>query len=118
MLIVDGDLRITGDLDLFKMESKPSVLVVQVVDGAYHDHDDPEQFMFVTGAMTARDVLTAGWLEVHGELTAGVVIGDYNHGGAHLGSLRARVLYPEEHPGRHWRPTQVAAAMRATAPAI
>jgi hypothetical protein len=99
LFVVDGDLRIAGDLDL--MKEGIFLLAIRgdlVVDGVYHDYDDPETFLLVTGAMTARDVLTAGWLEVHGELTArGSVIGDYNHGGAHLGGLRARVFYPEHH---------------------
>ena len=100
LLVVDGDLRIDGDLDLNAEHAY--VLVVRgslTVGGAYCDYDDPESFLLVMGSMTARDVVTAGWLEVHGNLdVANHLIGDYNDCSAYVGGdVRARLLFPEEH---------------------
>jgi hypothetical protein len=99
-LVVDGDLRIEGDLEL-RAEGAWVLVVLGdlIVGGAYSDSDDPESFLLVIGSMTARDVVTAGWLEVHGNLdVANHLIGDYNDCSAYVGgNVRARLLYPEEH---------------------
>jgi hypothetical protein len=100
ILVVDGDLRVGGDLDL-KNEGI-YVLVVRgdlVVDGVYRDYDDPESYLLVTGTMKARDVITAGWLEVHGDLeVTGRLVGDYNDCAAYIrGNVRAGLFYGEEH---------------------
>ncbi len=77
MLVVLGDLR---------------------VDGAYTDTDDPETFLLVTGDMRARDVVTSGWLEVHGDLSTDRLIGDYNDCAAHIGGdVLVTLFYGEEH---------------------
>ncbi len=49
--------------------------------------------------MKARDVVTAGWLEVHGDLSVtGHLVGDYNDCSALVsGDVRAGLFYPEEH---------------------
>ncbi len=99
ILVASGDLHITGDLDL--ADEGAFVLIVDgrlTVDGLYHDSDDPESYLLVTGDMRARDVITAGWLEVHGSLTTGRLIGDYNDCSAHLaGDVHAEFFYGEEH---------------------
>ncbi|MFF3959715.1 hypothetical protein ACFYY1_42105 [Streptomyces sp. NPDC001890] len=96
---VDGDLHITGDLDL--ADESVYLLVVLgdlVVDGAYGDADYPESFLLVTGNMRARDVVTGGWLEVHGDLSTDRLIGDYNDCGAYIGGdVHARLFYGETH---------------------
>lgn len=96
---VDGDLHIPGDLDL--TDESVYLLVVLgdlVVDGAYGDSDDPESFLLVTGNMRARDVVTGGWLEVHGDLSTDRLIGDYNDCSAYIGGdVHARLFYGEEH---------------------
>ncbi|MFH9202030.1 hypothetical protein ACH4KO_10070 [Streptomyces anulatus] len=96
---VDGDLHIPGDLDL--TDESVYLLVVLgdlVVDGAYGDSDDPESFLLVTGNMRARDVVTGGWTEVHGELRADRLIGDYNDCSAYIGGdVHAQLFYGEEH---------------------
>ncbi|MFE7041016.1 hypothetical protein ACFU9X_16675 [Streptomyces atratus] len=96
---VDGDLHIPGDLDL--TQEGVYLLVVLgdlVVDGAYGDSDDPESFLLVAGNMRARDVVTGGWLEVHGDLSTDRLIGDYNDCGVHIGGdVHAQLFYGEEH---------------------
>lgn len=100
LYVVEGDLQIAGDLDL-QVEGAWILVVLGdlAVGGAYSDSDDPESFLLVTGSMTVRDVVTAGWLEVHGNLdVAKHLIGDYNDCSAYIGGdVRARLLYPEEH---------------------
>ncbi|MEU2913380.1 hypothetical protein ACWCQ0_36445 [Streptomyces massasporeus] len=52
----------------------------------------------MTGSMRARDVVTAGRLEVHGDLSTDRLIGDYNDCGAHIsGDVHARLFYGEHH---------------------
>ncbi|MFI8438278.1 hypothetical protein ACIGJO_31960 [Streptomyces sp. NPDC079020] len=98
--LVDGDLHIRGDLDL--IDESVYLLVVLgdlVVDGAYGDYDYPESFLLVTGNMRARDVVTGGWLEVHGDLSTDRLIGDdYNDCGADIGGdVHAQLFYSEHH---------------------
>lgn len=99
VLFVDGDLHISGDLDL--SDEEVYLLVVRgdlTVGGCYGDSDDPESFLLVTGDMRARDVVTAGWLEVHGDLYTGRLIGDYNDCSALIGGdVHAALFYGEEH---------------------
>ncbi|MGW0941387.1 hypothetical protein ACWD4O_02380 [Streptomyces sp. NPDC002623] len=97
--LADGDLHVHGDLDLH--QERAYLLVVLgdlVVDGGYADYDDPESYLLVTGDMRARDVVTAGWLEVHGELRADRLIGDYNDCAAYIGGdVHTGLFYGEEH---------------------
>jgi hypothetical protein len=99
VLLVDGDLHVPGDLDL--SDAGAYLLVVRgdlTVGGYYSDSDDPESFLLVTGDMRARDVVTAGWLEVHGDLHTGRLIGDYNDCSALIGGdAHAELFYGEEH---------------------
>ncbi|MCX4850253.1 hypothetical protein [Streptomyces sp. NBC_00893] len=96
---IDGDLHISGDLDLADESVYLFVVLGDlVVDGAYGDSDDPECFLLVTGNMRARDVVTGGWLEVHGDLRTDRLIGDYNDCSAYIGGdVHARLFYGEEH---------------------
>ncbi|MCW6003969.1 hypothetical protein K1W54_05135 [Micromonospora sp. CPCC 205371] len=99
VLLADGDLHVPGDLDL--AAEQVYLLVVRgdlTVGGYYRDSDDPESFLLVTGEMRARDVVTAGWLEVHGDLYTGRLIGDYNDCSALIGGdVHAELFYGEEH---------------------
>ncbi|GAA4698808.1 hypothetical protein [Phytohabitans rumicis] len=99
VLLVDGDLHVPGDLDL--SDERAYLLVVRgdlTVGGYYGDSDDPESFLLVTGDMRARDVVTGGWLEVHGDLHTGRLIGDYNDCSALIGGdVHAELFYGEEH---------------------
>jgi hypothetical protein len=99
VLFADGDLHVPGDLDL--TDERAYLLVVHgdlTVGGCYCDSDDPESFLLVTGDMRARDVVTAGWLEVHGDLHTGRLIGDYNDCSALIGgNVHAELFYGEEH---------------------
>ncbi len=98
--IHDGDLTIAGDFDAGEL----GVLLLWVkgtltVEGGYRDTDDPQTIVVVTGDLRARDVVTAGFLEVHGNMTVtGRVIGDYNDCQAWIGGdLTCSLFYPEEH---------------------
>ena len=52
----------------------------------------------VTGSMRARVVCTNGRLEVHGDLEAKAVIGDYNDHMCHIGgTLRCKIFEADEH---------------------
>lgn len=97
--VADGDLHVRGGFN--SKTAGVQLLVVfgdLVVDGAYEDYVDPQSFVLVTGSLRARDVVTAGWLEVHGSLTADRVIGDYNDCGACIGGdVRAGLFYGENH---------------------
>lgn len=97
--LVDHDLHVPGDLDL--TQERAYLLVVLgdlVVGGMYGDSDHPESYSLVTGRMRARDVVTAGWLEVHGNLSTDRLIGDYNDCGAYIGGdVHARLFYGEHH---------------------
>ncbi|WP_405178598.1 hypothetical protein OG225_31840 [Nocardia sp. NBC_01377] len=99
ILFVAGDLHIRGDLDLFTEGAFLLIVLGDLrVDGAYTDQDDPETYLLVTGDMHARDVVTAGWLEVHGDLRVGRLIGDYNDCSAYIGGdISAGLFYGEEH---------------------
>lgn len=97
--VCDGDLR----LDQFNSGlQKVALLVVKgdlIVDGHYQDSDDPECLVIVTGTLKAKSLITAGWLEVHGDLVVDdALVGDYNDCSAEVfGDARARFFYPEEH---------------------
>lgn len=97
--VVDGDLRVPGDLDL--AAAGVWLLVVGgdlVVEGCYGDSDDPETFAFVRGSLRARDIVTAGSLEVRGDVHVRRLIGDYNHGLMTVGGdVVADLVYGEEH---------------------
>ncbi len=97
--VATGDLHITGDLNLFDRDI--FALFVDgslTVDGLYADCDHPASYLLVTGDMRARDVITGGWLEVHGDLTTGNLIGNYNDCSAFIGGdVRAELFYGEEH---------------------
>ncbi len=99
LYIADGDLHIPGDLDLTKENIFLLIVLGDlVVDGTYSDADDPESLLLVTGNMRSRDVVTAGWLEIHGNLTTDQLIGDYNDCGAHIGGdVHTRLFYTETH---------------------
>lgn len=99
LVIADGDLHVRGGLNTNDADVQLLVVLGDlVVDGAYQDYDDPQSYVLVTGSLRARDVVTAGWLEVHGSLTADRVIGDYNDCGAVIGGdVRAGLFYGEQH---------------------
>lgn len=74
-----------------------------VVDGLYEDTcNDAPDHVFIAGSLHAADVITAGALDVGGDLVAsGIIVGDYNDGDAHVrGDLRARLVAPYDHAFR------------------
>jgi hypothetical protein len=98
--IVDGDLHVPGDLDLHERHLRLLLVTGRlVVEGALTDSDDPASFLIVGGAVTARDMVTSGWLDVGGDLeVAGSLVGDYDDGEAQIaGDVRTFFFYPEEH---------------------
>ena len=115
LLIHDGDLEIDGDY-ITDLEQWTELLIVSgdlTVSGRYEDSRDPESVVIVTGNLRAGNLITAGWLEVHGnvevnqcalfddndccaevfgDLTAGALIfTDYHHVQAH-GRVTAPVV--------------------------
>lgn len=100
IVVVDGDLRLDGDLITFK-EKLCGLMVLGdlVVDGRYEDSGDPNTGVFVQGNLRAKSVITSGELVVLGDVDAGdALVGDYNDFGAKLrGAVRAKVFVPEQH---------------------
>ncbi|MET0401306.1 MAG: hypothetical protein ABW123_02840 [Cystobacter sp.] len=99
-LVHDGPLHVDGNLAVSSLGA--AVLFVLgdlTVTGAYSDTDDPQTITQVTGNLRAHDVVTAGFLEVHGDvLVQNAFFGDYNDCNAYVGgSLTCRLFYPEEH---------------------
>ena len=96
----DGDLHLPGDYA--SDDANALVLIVRgnlTVDGVYCDTLDPDAFTLVTGNLRANAAVTAGFLEVHGDLVVrGSLIGDYNDGSAYIaGNVRCGLFYPENH---------------------
>ncbi len=99
-LVHDGDLHIEGPLAVHELSCV--VLIVRgrlTVDGCYSDADDPQTITLVEGDFNAKGVVTAGFLEVHGDANVvGPFLGDYNDCNARIsGTLRCELFYPEEH---------------------
>ncbi|MBP9085690.1 MAG: hypothetical protein KBG15_06200 [Kofleriaceae bacterium] len=101
LLVHDGDLLVQGDLNVATTFGAHTLFVLGnlTVTGCYSDSDDPQTVTQVTGNLTAGAVVTAGFLEVHGDVTvAGPLLGDYNDCSAFVGgSVRCELFYPEEH---------------------
>ncbi len=101
-LVVDGDLVVDGNLDLGTDDV--SVLIVRgnlVVEGYFRDRsDDGPTLTVIQGDLRAKNAITAGLLEVHGNMrVTEAIVGDYNHGGALVrGTLTADLLMPVEIP--------------------
>ncbi|MGN6110001.1 MAG: hypothetical protein ACTHU0_33155 [Kofleriaceae bacterium] len=78
LLIVDGDL---------------------VVKGRYEDSLDPESVVIVTGSLRAGDVITRGFLEVHGDLVAerSILFLDNDACSEVFGDVRAPFVYSSYH---------------------
>lgn len=94
-----GDLHIDGNFDAYSMCQALFVVGDLIIDGLFEDSEEPESIICVTGNMHAQNVITRGWLEVHGDLTvAGCLVGDYNDCTAAVhGTTRAKFFYPETH---------------------
>ncbi|MFP2924205.1 hypothetical protein ACLESO_03095 [Pyxidicoccus sp. 3LG] len=78
LLIVEGDL---------------------IVKGRYEDSLDPESVVVVTGSLRAGDVITTGFLEVHGDLIArqSILFLDNDACCEVLGDVRAPFVYTNYH---------------------
>lgn len=99
-LVYDGDLEVDGDLSTREIKATRLFVTGDLsVAGTFSDTDDPETYTVVFGDMKARDVLTNGWLEVHGDLTVRQTLaGFYNDCSASIGgNLGARLFFPETH---------------------
>ncbi|MCP3103977.1 polymer-forming cytoskeletal protein [Myxococcus sp. K15C18031901] len=103
----DSDiLHHTGRLVLDELTTgrKPRIglLVVEgdlVVKGRYEDSLDPESVVVVTGSLRAGDVITRGFLEVHGDLVAerSILFLDNEACTEVFGSVRAPFVYTNSH---------------------
>ncbi|MCE9671843.1 polymer-forming cytoskeletal protein [Myxococcus stipitatus] len=70
-----------------------------VVKGRYEDSLDPESIVVVTGTLRAGDVITKGFLEVHGDLVAerSILFLDNDACCEVLGDVRAPFVYTNYH---------------------
>ena len=98
--LYEGDLVVDGPLSVAELGA--IVLVVQgdlVVRGAYSDADDPQTITLVEGSLHATGIVTAGFLEVRGDIRcAGPMLGDYNDCNCLVhGSIHCDLFFPEEH---------------------
>lgn len=99
-LVVDGDLVIDGDFDMFAHKLCCMVVTGSLrVGGFYRDHDDPQTAVFVLGDFEATRAITAGALAVAGDVRAReVLVGFYNDHSAELhGDVTTTVFAPENH---------------------
>ncbi len=99
--VAEGHLHLDADLDTFD-DHRLGLLIVTgdlIIRGGYFDTDHPPIMLLVLGSMTAGRVITAGWLDVLGDLTVdGPLIGDYNDCSARIGGdVRCGLFYPENH---------------------
>jgi hypothetical protein len=100
VLLHDGDLAIEGD---FVTARQPLALLVVrgdlIVSGRFEDSLDPESLVIVTGQLRARDLVSEGFLEVHGSVCVerAAVFCD-NDGCAEIfGDLAADLVYTKYH---------------------
>jgi hypothetical protein len=97
-VVYDGDCAIEGDFDTGDQEL--AVLIVRgdlIVSGTFRDRsDDGPTVTVVLGDLRAKNVITAGILEVTGDMVVHeAIVGDYNDGSALIhGSLRTDLLMP------------------------
>jgi len=100
VVVVDGDLEIEGDLDLWDRKLVSLVVCGSLrVSGLYCETDDPTMGVFVRGDLTAARIDTIGGLCVDGTLTAReVLIGRHNDYSAIVGGdVVTPVFVPEQH---------------------
>ncbi|MDF2693368.1 MAG: hypothetical protein K0S65_1751 [Labilithrix sp.] len=115
IVVIDGDLRVTGDLDLF--DEKWMAIVVR---GSLHVsrlfRDQPGCGTFVLGAMTARNAVTAGALCVGKSLTVKeALIGRGNDYSAEIhGAVKAAVFAPSVHWFDTPKPVRAATTLDAS----
>ncbi len=100
VLLHEGDLVAEGPLTVAELGAL--VLVVRgdlVVKGCYADSDDPQTITLVEGDLRATGIVTAGFLEVRGDVRcAGPFLGDYNDCNCLVhGSVHCDIFFPEEH---------------------
>ncbi len=98
----DGDLVVAGDLRVADVDAAVLVISGDLVVSGLYDAPDEHSFVVVRGDLRAADMITASSLDVFGDVAVtGIVLGDYNDGGAHIrGDLRARLFAPCDHPFR------------------
>lgn len=99
-LFHDGDLVVDGPFSV--ATAGALVLVVRgdlVVRGSYSDSDDPQTITLVERDLRAAGIVTAGFLEVRGDVRCdGPMLGDYNDCNCLVhGSVHCDLFYPEEH---------------------
>lgn len=99
--VAEGHLHLDADLDTFEHHRLGLLIVTGdlVIRGGYFDADHPPMILLVLGSMTVGRMITAGWLDVLGDLTVtGPLIGDYNDCSARIGGdVRCELFYPENH---------------------
>ena len=98
-LEVKGNLIVPGNFRTF--DHKIVSLIVHgdlIVDGCFQDSTDPQTCTIVRGNLICNSVYTSGQLEVLGDLTCEMLVGDYNdYSCAVQGSATADVFFAENH---------------------
>ena len=101
VLYHEGDLEIDGDFRT-GVELALALLVVHgdlVVNGLFEDCLDQESVVVVTGDLRARNLISEGWLEVHGDVRVeGCAVFDHNYCTAEIfGGLSAGFIFTRYH---------------------
>lgn len=96
----DGDLHLSNLHCLTELEI--GVFIIHgnlIVDGSISISDDLMQLLFVTGSVTANNVITSGMLFIFEDLNvSNCLLGDYNDGSAMIGgNLKAKFFFPEDY---------------------
>lgn len=96
----DGDLHLSNLHCMAELEI--GVFIVHgdlIVDGSISICDDLMELLFVTGSVTAKNVVSSGMLFIFEDLTVtNCLLGDYNDGSAMIGgNLKAKFFFPEDY---------------------
>jgi hypothetical protein len=101
VLVHEGDLVLAGDLVTAK---KPWIRLLVVlgdlrVRGLFEDSLDPESIVVVAGSLHAGDLISEGFLEVHGDVIADRSALFFDNDGCAeiMGDLRAPFVYTKYH---------------------
>lgn len=96
---IDGNLHVKGNFNV--NAHRIAALWVKgdlIVDGVYEDQSYPQCFVLIEGNLRAKNIVTGAQLEVHGDVNADHLAGDYNDCGAKFfGKTTANTFFPETH---------------------
>ncbi len=104
VLLHQGNLNVDGDLATFR----PPGVVLLIVDGdltvtgTFESAMDPSSIVVVTGNLNARNIVNGGFLEVHGNVTAqnAALFLDNDPCSEIMGNLAAPFLYTQYHSAK------------------